>query len=161
VTTDRTATEVVGELVALLEAEGVEYGLSHHEPVTTSDEAAQVRGTELRSGAKAMLVKGRAGFVLVVLAADRRVDWKLLNPLVGGKGARFATDEELAELTGLSKGAVPPIGALFGLRTVYDRSLLEVEMVNFNAGSRSDSVAMTRADLIRIGGGEVASFSTR
>jgi Ala-tRNA(Pro) deacylase len=129
--------------------------------VTTSAEAAAVRGAELRSGAKAMLVKGRAGFALAVLAADRKVDWKLLTPLVGGgKSARFATDEELRDATGLSKGAVPPLGRLFGLRTIYDRSLLEVEIVNFNAGSHTESVTMKREDLIRIGGGELAAFST-
>jgi Ala-tRNA(Pro) deacylase len=146
-------------LVALLRAEGVEFRLSHHEAVTTSAEAAKLRGAELRSGAKAMLVKGKAGLVLAVLAADRNVDWKLLAPLVGGKGARFATDEELRAATGLVKGAVPPFGRLFGLRTVYDESLLEVETVNFNAGTRTDSVAMARDDLIRIGGGEIAAFS--
>jgi Ala-tRNA(Pro) deacylase len=148
------------KLVALLSAEAVEFQLTHHDPVTTSAEAAAVRGAELRSGAKAMLVKARAGFVLAVLAGDRKVDWKLLAPLVGGKGARFATDEELRTATGLSKGAVPPLGLLFGLRTIYDRSLLEVETVNFNAGTHTDSVSMGRNDLIRIGGGEVASFST-
>jgi Ala-tRNA(Pro) deacylase len=148
-------------LVSLLREEGVEYRLSHHDAVTTSEEAAAARGTDLRSGAKAMLVKRRSGFVLVVLAADRRVDWKALAPLVGGKGARFATDEELLETTGLSKGAVPPLGRLFGLRTIYDCSLLEVDSVNFNAGSRSDSITMARDDLIRLGGGELAEFSIR
>jgi Ala-tRNA(Pro) deacylase len=147
-------------LVTLLRDEGVEFRLTRHAAVTTSTEAAAVRGAELRSGAKAMLVKARAGFVLVVLAADRKVDWKLLAPLVGGKGARFATDEELREATGLSKGAVPPLGAVFGLRAIYDRSLLEVETVNFNAGTHTASVAMARDDLIRIGGGELAEFST-
>ena len=81
------------QLVALLRAEGAAFRLTRHEPVTTSAEAAAVRGAELGSGAKAMLVKGRAGLVLAVLAADRKVDWKLLAPLVGGKGARFATDD--------------------------------------------------------------------
>jgi len=152
--------DVHARLVALLRTEGVEFRLSHHEAVTTSAEAAKLRGAELRSGAKAMLVKGKAGLVLAVLAADRNVDWKLLAPLVGGKGARFATDEELLAATGLVKGAVPPFGRLFGLRTVYDESLLEVETVNFNAGTRTDSVAMARDDLIRIGGGEIAAFST-
>jgi prolyl-tRNA editing enzyme YbaK/EbsC (Cys-tRNA(Pro) deacylase) len=147
-------------LTALLRAEGVELRLTRHEAVTTSAEAAAARGSELRSGAKAMLVKAGTGFVLVVLAADRRVDWRLLGPLVGGKGARFATDEELREVTGLSKGAVPPLGVLFGLRTIYDRSLLEVESVSFNAGTRTDSITMARDDLIRIGGGELAAFST-
>jgi Ala-tRNA(Pro) deacylase len=127
--------------------------------VTTSAGAAAVRGTDMRSGAKAMLVKTKSGFVLAVLAADRRIDWKQLAPLVGDKGARFANDDELHEATGLSKGAVPPFGNLFGLRTIYDESLLGVESVNFNAGSHTDSVAMSRADLIRIGGGEVAAYS--
>ena len=53
-----------------------------------------------------------------------------------------------------------PVGVLFGLRTIYDRSLLEVETVNFNAGTHTDSITMSRSDLIRIGGGEVAAFST-
>ena len=150
---------VHAKLVALLHAEGAEFRLAHHEPVTTSAEAAAVRGAELRSGAKAMLVKAKTGFALVVLAADRKVDWKLLAPFVG-KGARFATEEELREATGLTKGAVPPLGVLFGLRTIYDRSLLEVETVNFNAATHTDSITMSRSELIRIGGGEVAAFST-
>jgi Ala-tRNA(Pro) deacylase len=159
--TARSGPETVhAQLVALLQAEEVEYTLTHHQPVTTSAEAAAARGVELRSGAKAMLVKGRDGLVLAVLAADRRVDWKLLAPLVGGKGARFASDDELRVATGLAKGAVPPLGLLFGLRTLYDASLLEIETVNFNAGTQTDSVTMRRDDLIRIGGGELAAFST-
>jgi Ala-tRNA(Pro) deacylase len=144
----------------LLDAEGVEYRVTQHEPVTTSEEAAAVRGVGLNTGAKAMLVKGRDGFALVVLAADRKVDWKRLAPLVG-KSPRFATAEELEELTGLSKGAVPPFGRLFGLRTIYDESLLEVETVNFNAGSHTESVSMRRDDMVRVGGGETGAFSTR
>jgi Ala-tRNA(Pro) deacylase len=145
-------------LVELLRAEGADFRVMHHDPVTTSGQAAAIRGTELRSGAKAMLVKTKGGFVLLVLAADRKVDWRLLAPLVG-KGARFATDEELRATTGLEKGAVPPLGRLFDVRTIYDSSLLEVDSVNFNAGTKTDSVTMARDDLIRIGGGEVASFS--
>jgi Ala-tRNA(Pro) deacylase len=160
VTTPLSPDAVHAELLALLRAEGADFRLTHHDAVTTSAEAAATRGTELRSGAKAMLVKTRTGFVLLVLAADRKVDWKLLAPLVGGKGARFGTDEELHAATGLTKGAVPPLGVLFGLRTIYDESLLDVDSVNFNAGTKTDSVAMAREDLIRIGGGEVASFSS-
>jgi len=152
--------DVHARLVALLRAEGVDFTLTSHDAVTTSAEAAAVRGAELRSGAKAMLVKGKSGLVLAVLAGDRKVDWKRLAPLVGGKGARFANDDELREATGLSKGAVPPFGVLFGLRTIYDESLLDVETVNFNASTHTESIAMPRADLIRIGGGEVAAFST-
>jgi Ala-tRNA(Pro) deacylase len=147
-------------LLDLLRSAGATFTLSQHEAVTTSTQAAAVRGAELRSGAKAMLVKTRSGFVLAVLAADRRVDWKTLGPLLGDRNLRFASDAELAELTGLSKGAVPPLGALFGLRTLYDRSLLCLETVNFNAGTHTDSISMARDELIRAGGGELADFST-
>jgi Ala-tRNA(Pro) deacylase len=160
VMTPAPSDDIHEKLVALLRSEGVDFRVTQHEPVSTSAEAAAVRGAELRSGAKAMLVKTKTGFVLAVLAADRKVDWKRLAPLVSDKGARFATDEELSQSTGLSKGAVPPLGVLFGLRTIYDRSLLDVETVNFNAGSHTDSVSMSRDDLVRIGGGEVADFST-
>jgi prolyl-tRNA editing enzyme YbaK/EbsC (Cys-tRNA(Pro) deacylase) len=61
----------------------------------------------------------------------------------------------------LTKGAVPPFGGLFGLRTIYDRSLLEVETVNFNAGTHTGSIAIPRAQMIRVGGGELAAFSGR
>jgi Ala-tRNA(Pro) deacylase len=160
VTTPSGSDDVQAKLLALLRSEGVEFRLTHHDPVTTSAQAAAVRGADLRSGAKAMLVKTKTAFVLAVLAGDRKVDWKLLAPLVGDKGVRFATDEELRQATGLSKGAVPPLGLLFDLRTIFDRSLLEVETVNFNAGTHTDSVSMSRADLVRIGGAEVAAFST-
>src|SRR5262249_54930165 len=58
------------------------------------------------------------------------------------------------------EGRGPPRGRLFDVRTIYDASLLEVDSVNFNAGTKTDSVAMARDDLIRIGGGEVAAFSS-
>src|SRR5437762_12824563 len=132
--TPASSDAVHAKLLSVLRGEAADVRLTHHDPVTTSAEAAAARGTELRSGAKAMLVKTKTGFVLLVLAADRKVDWKLLAPLVGGKGARFATDEELHATSGLEKGAVPPLGRLFGLRTIYDASLLEVDSVNFNAG---------------------------
>jgi len=158
-TASQTPEAVHEKLVRLLRAEGIAFRLMHHDAVTTSAEAAAVRGAELRSGAKAMLVKGKTGFVLAVLTADRKVNWKLLAPLVGGKGARFANDDELRDVTGLTKGAVPPFGRLFGLRTIYDRSLLDVETVNFNAGTHTDSIAMPRDDMVRVGGGELAAFS--
>jgi hypothetical protein len=61
--TPRGENTVIAELVTLLRAKGAEFQVRHHEPVTTSTEAAAVRRAELRSGAKAMLVKGAAGFV--------------------------------------------------------------------------------------------------
>ena len=134
---------VFARVVAALEASGTPFTTTHHEPVYTSQEAAEARGTSLHSGAKALIVKGRDEMVMVVLPADMALDNKALRKHLGCKGIRFATKEELLELTGLTPGSIPPFGSLFDLRTICDERMAENETINFNAGSHADSVYMT------------------
>lgn len=142
-------------VVAALEAAGTPFRTTHHEPVYTSQEAAEVRGTSLHSGAKALIVKGRREMVMVVLPADLALDNKALRKHLGGKGIRFATKEELLDLTGLTPGSIPPFGSLFDLRTICDERLAENETINFNAGSHADSVHMSYEDYLAFESPEV------
>lgn len=66
-------TPVTDRLKQLLAAKQVEYQLSQHAPVYTSEEAAAVRGTPLASGAKALICRADGRFVMFVLPADRRL----------------------------------------------------------------------------------------
>lgn len=132
----------------MLDAAGVEYTLSEHEPVYTSAEAAEVRGVLLETGAKALVLKVDDAFLMVVLPADRSLDSKKVKKLRGAKSIRFANREELARLTGLEPGAVPPFGQLFALDTLCDDRLAGNELINFNAGSHCHSIQMRTADYI-------------
>ena len=153
-------------LLELLRKEGVEYKLYEHEPVYTSEQAAKVRGVELKSGVKAMVLKKRLAksalpseafsskgqYLLADIAADMRLDFarleKLMNPLV--KKLEFATREEVIVVTGCEAGSVHPIGNLFGLDTYLDESVLQNEFVNFNIGLLTKSVRIRKDDLVRI-----------
>lgn len=137
---------VFTRLKAALGAANTRFELMHHAPVYTSAEAAAVRGTSLRSGAKALIVKGDAGFSLAVMPADRSLDSRAFRRLIGSRGLRFASAEEVLELTGLRPGSIPPFGSLFGLQTVCDLGLSENPSINFNAGSHCDSIQMKYAD---------------
>ena len=86
----------------------------------------------LSSGAKALICKVDAQFVMFVIPADRKLDSKRVRQALGIRALRFATPDELRELTGLSPGAVPPFGSLFGLPTHCDSRLAENERINFN-----------------------------
>ena len=55
---DSGEPEILERLVTALENADVEFARTHHKPVYTSAEAAEVRGTTLHSGAKALVVKG-------------------------------------------------------------------------------------------------------
>lgn len=141
---------VTERLVASLREAQVSFKLTEHEPVFTSQEAADVRGTSLHSGAKALLVKAGGDFVLVVMPADRSLNSGALRKLLGVKRSRFADKDELLSLTGLVPGAVPPFGSLFQLPTICDQNLADNETINFNAGCNSRSIQMAYADYIRL-----------
>lgn len=133
-----------------LTAAGIAFGVLHHAPVFTSEEAAAVRGVALSSGAKALIVKAGESFVLLIVPADRKLDSKKARGALGVKSTRFATREEVEQLTGLQPGSIPPFGSLFDLPTVCDPALQCNETINFNAGDHCISVSMTCADYLAV-----------
>jgi Ala-tRNA(Pro) deacylase len=133
-----------------LSAAGVPFTVSRHAPVFTSEEAAAVRGTSLSSGAKALVVKAGEDFVLLVLPADRKLDSKKARAGLAVKALRFATREEVAQLTGLQPGSIPPFGSLFGLPTTCDPALTHEPAINFNAGDHGISISMRCADFLAV-----------
>jgi Ala-tRNA(Pro) deacylase len=136
------------QIEEMLQAKQIAYETLRHKPVTTSAEAAAVRGVPLSSGAKALICKCDKELVLFVMPADRRLAGKAVRRQAGYKKLRFASPEEVWELTGLRPGAIPPFGSLFGLSTFCDPALGENERINFNAGDHAVSISMRYADYI-------------
>ena len=99
---------VFDRVAELLKQAGVVFDVLRHEPVYTSEQAAQVRGTSLASGAKALVCKGEDAFVMFVVPADRRLASKAIRRERGWRKLRFATRDEVEHLTGLAPGSIPP-----------------------------------------------------
>jgi Ala-tRNA(Pro) deacylase len=140
---------VFDRLVEKLTAAGAVFDVLRHAPVYTSDEAARIRGTTLASGAKALVCKADDRFVMIVLPADRKLANKLVRQSAGIKSLRFATKEEVLELTGLAPGSIPPLGSLFNLPTWCDAALAQQSRINFNAGDHAISISLAFADYQR------------
>jgi Ala-tRNA(Pro) deacylase len=152
------STTVFERLESLLKRHEVDFRVLRHEAVHTSEEAARIRGTPLASGAKALICKGEQGFVMFVLPADRKLDSHAVRRARGWRKLRFATREEVLELTGLTPGSIPPLGSLFGLPVFCDERLAWNEEINFNAGDHCVSVAMAYADYLRVEHPELGLF---
>jgi Ala-tRNA(Pro) deacylase len=133
-----------------LQQAGIAFTVLRHAPVFTSEEAAAVRGTSLASGAKALVVKAGEAFVLLVLPADRKLDSRKARTSLGVKALRFASREEVEQLTGLQPGSIPPFGSLFGLPTSCDPALAANASINFNAGDHAISVQMSYDDFVAV-----------
>jgi Ala-tRNA(Pro) deacylase len=140
--------------------EAVVFREVHHGPTRTSEESAVARGEELRIGGKALLIKVDAEFRLFVLSADRKLDSAAIRSHFQAKKTRFASAEELLEMTGLVPGSVPPFGAPILPFPLYtDPSVFENARIAFNAGSLTDSIIMGIDDYRRLARPEVFSFA--
>ena len=143
----------------MLNQHGIAFQVLRHEPVYTSEEAAHVRGTPLASAAKALVCKGEEGFVMFVVPADRKLDSHAVRRAKGWRKLRFATREEVLELTGLAPGSIPPFGSLFSLPTLCDERLGENDVINFNAEDHGISVSMKYADYMLLEKPELGRFA--
>lgn len=143
--------EVTQRIREFLAAAGVSFVEKQHEPTFTSEESARARGESLSIGAKALVIKTDGVYRLFVLPADRKVDSQAIKRGLGVKKTRFADAAELAELTGLVPGSVPPFGEpILPLELVADPALLANDRIAFNAGSLTTSIVMASADYRRI-----------
>src|SRR3984957_2670623 len=143
-----------------LAAKSVPFREAHHEPTRTSEESARARGEEMRVGGKALLIKVDDTFRLFVLSADRKLDSGAIKQYFGAKRTRFATPEELMQMTGLVPGSVPPFGAPILPFPLYtDPSVFENDRVAFNAGSLTDSMVIPIEDYRRLAKPEVFRFA--
>ena len=137
---------VSDRLANFLTEKSIPFEVLEHEPVYTSEQAAEVRGVSLSSGAKALICKINGGYVLFVIPGDRRLATKHVRKELGFKKFRFANEDELLELSGLTPGAIPPFGSLWSIQTICDLALAEEEKINFNAGDHCISFSMSFKD---------------
>jgi Ala-tRNA(Pro) deacylase len=131
-----------------LAAAGIEFSEVEHEPTRTSEESAAARGEDLKVGAKALLLQTGDSFRLFVLPADRKLDSGAIRRHLGVRKTRFASVDELQEMTGLVPGSVPPFGEpILPFELYADESLgRETDKLAFNAGSLRHSIIMAFSD---------------
>lgn len=136
-----------------------------HQPVLTSHEAAQIRtGYSLEQGAKALIIQVKKNqldryFVMLVVPGNTKFTSSKVKSLLATKNFRFATEEEISHLTnGVKIGGIPPMGNLFGIKVLVDKSILDQPKIIFNAGDRSYSIAMKTEDYLELVKPEIAEI---
>ena len=147
------------KIIDALEKEKMEHEVMEHKAVYTSQEAADVRGTTLEQGCKALVCKIEKGFVQIVLSAAKELDLKKAKKELDVQFAELADAEDVKKISGVSIGAVPPFGNLFGLKVYVDKSVLDNKEVAFNAGLHTKSIKMKASDLVKVTGAKIVSVS--
>ena len=130
---------------ALLHAHAVDFRILEHAYAATSEAVAAARGTPLHWGGKSLVFKlgKRNEFAVFAISASRTINSKQIRRHLGLSRLRFATSDELFELTGLKPGCVPPFGRpIFDLPLYVDTHLSQQEELAFSIGEHTVSATM-------------------
>ena len=107
-----------------------------------------------------MICKVDDAFVMFVLPADRKLDSKAARKQLKARSMRFASHDEVFDMTGLKPGSIPPFGSLFHLKSYCDERLRDETVINFNAGDHAISISMVYAEYERVEQPEIGRFAT-
>ena len=121
----------------------VSYDVLTHSYTLTSSESAQASHVPGSRLAKSVVVEDEDGYLLVVLPADRRVDFGELRRLLH-RNLGLATERELVRLfRDCELGALPAIGPAYGIETLVDDAIAEQSEVYFEAGDHEQLIRVT------------------
>lgn len=133
-----------------LDGQSVSYDALKHRPTGCAVRSASVSHVPVDKVAKAVVLSSRSGYVLAVVPASRRVNLDGVGHCLEQPVA-LATEDELTPLfPDCQRGAVPPIGAAYGLRTVIDDSLATIDDIYFEAGDHRTLVHVAGRDFYRL-----------
>ena len=145
--------------VSYLDEQGIKYRVSHHDPAYRAQDLAQAEHVSGKKVIKPVVVRADGQWVMCALPASYRVDLDELRQQLEAQTVQLAEERALGELFHECElGAEPPIGRLWGITTLMDESLLNDDMVTFQAGTHSDCVTMSLMEYRRIAQPEVAHF---
>ncbi|MEK6677515.1 MAG: YbaK/EbsC family protein [Planctomycetota bacterium] len=145
---------------AMLKEKGMPFQRSVHPSAYTSQGLAALEHVSGYHVAKPVIVKGRKEFAMCVVSACDRVDLSRIAELLHEPQVRLATETEMANLFwDCELGAEPPVGSIWGLKTILDEPLHGDEYLVMQSGRHTDSVRLRREDYERLCDPVVATIS--
>ena len=145
------------DLMARLDALGIETTTYEHPPLFTVEQSRELRGTIPGAHTKNLFMKDKKGVLwLIVALEDARIDLKTLHAVIGSARLSFANADLLRDVLGVEPGSVTPFAlindAQSRVRVVFDQTMMAQSLLNFHP-LRNDATNSIRP-------GDLLSFAT-
>ena len=128
-----------------LKEHGVKYRMVQHARTGSSMESAEEAHIPGGALAKGVMIRDGDGYMMLVLPSDYHVDLETLSGRLGRPLAMAGEEEFSAKFPDCERGAVPPLGYVYGIRTLWDPStaLGADEKVYFEAGDHENLIQVS------------------
>ena len=133
-----------------LAARNVLYDEIPHEPTMSSTRTAQACHVPGDRVAKAIVLRRDGGYVLAVMPASHHLDLSRLQTRFGSDVA-MANETEIKRLfVDCASGAVPAIGACYGLNAIIDDSIDQQPEIYMEAGDHQTLLHLSGLQFARL-----------
>ena len=138
---------------------GISYEIHEHPIAYATSRVAEAEHVSGKSVAKPVILMADDHFVMAVVPGHRRVDLGKVRQAIGCGELRMATEDKFTPAFGdCEAGAEPPIGPLYGMKTIVDRRLT-APTVTFRGGSHTQTISMAHDDYVTLAGAEVVDIA--
>jgi Ala-tRNA(Pro) deacylase len=144
-----------------LDEAGVEYKLIEHDTVYTAQEIAAVTHVKGKELIKAIIIKAGADMIMAAIPSTKMVDFDLLEKFLEKDELNLAKETDFCELfPDCAIGAMPPLGHLYNVKVIADKSITEDKDIVFNAGTHHDIIKISLDDFIKLEHPRIAQITT-
>lgn len=151
------------KVVRLLQRGNVTFRLlPHDKAVYTVAEAAAQRGVVEEEMVKSILLRDKDHrYVMACVTGDARLNPKAVRAHLGADWSRlrFASAEEIRQVTGYVQGAVAPVCLPDDVPVVFDEAISRCRKVNISSGDPMAGLELDPQDLISLVGAQLASIA--
>jgi Ala-tRNA(Pro) deacylase len=138
------------ELMAFLEAQGIETRTHEHPAVFRVGEGEDVKAAIPGAHTKNLFLKDAKGQLWLISAADRAaINLKRLHAVIGSARLSFGNAQLMAEALGVTPGSVTAFGLINDtgrrVRFVLDRVLADAPRVNFHPLTNTATTGVDQA----------------
>ena len=141
---------IANRIQKFMDVQGVRYETLEHPLTYTATQSAQVSHISGENLAKAVLLRDDKGYLLAVLPATRHIQMDRLSEWLGFP-VHLASEEDAAQIfPDCLSGAIPPVGAAYGLRNVVDEALDACADVWFEGGDHRFLLHVRGGDFERL-----------
>jgi Ala-tRNA(Pro) deacylase len=128
----------------------VKFDSIEHRPTSSSSESAIASFIPGENLAKAVVLRNQEGYLLTVLPSSRMTDLDKVGSLLDHPVALAPENEINALFPDCEDGAIPPIGAAYGMHTIVDERLDAMNDVYFEAGDHRTLVHMSGRQFFKL-----------
>ena len=138
----------------LLKANKIDFSIHEYEHDANAKsfglEAAEKLNLRVEEVFKTLLVTDEKNYFVAILPVHHQLNLKKVAQAVGAKKLKMSDPKDAERLTGYLVGGISPVGQKKRLKTVIDKSAVQLEKLYVSGGKRGLDIGLKPQDLAKV-----------